>query len=416
MHTNLLQNWLKESENELNELKRTNSLLVFNREYANLINLVIDLFEEIIPKLISTAEQIQSILYAPYERLSIDFPQEVTVKIFNTKELRIPFTKDKIENSRNFFPEIKEVESILNRILQNLEDEPVRIIKVVRSNLEVSLEEIDDEVRTLEKVIVSVVPNIEVLLNGYRKIAESKYLRNYLKQFKPNQLSVKFQTIDRAKQVIEDFRRRTDKVCKFTFDLGGLFDFELNQVDLSKWYKEKIETEEMERKGKEIQNRISFLVKQIDEIVKNETKSNKMKNLLSEMNPEFPVNLERIAELVGEEKTVAEETLVYTLNKYPQIGKYDSMSQMVVFSDKVTKKQQKKEKKIKCPECKSDLKNTENKCPNCGKEFELCPICRGIVTSEKTLKCSSCGRLFHKEHLEEWMNTNRNCPVCKEKL
>ncbi len=159
-----------------------------------------------------------------------------------------------------------------------------------------------------------------------------------------------------------------------------------------------------------------MLVKQIDEIIKTEKKSLKMENLLAEMNPEFPVNLERMAELMGEEKTITEEILIYTLNKRQNIGKYDSMSQMFVFSGKTIKKQQKKEKKIKCPKCRSVLTNTESKCLNCGREFEICQICRGIIVEGKTLSCSSCGRLFHKEHLEEWMNTNRNCPVCKEKI
>ena len=91
---------------------------------------------------------------------------------------------------------------------------------------------------------------------------------------------------------------------------------------------------------------------------------------------------------------------------------------MLVFDkpDKVKKLVKKPKKKVKCPDCSVEVKSTAEKCPNCGKKFDSCPICRGIITTEKTKACSSCGRLFHKNHLEEWMNTNRNCPVCKEKL
>jgi len=416
IHSNYLQVWLNESENELNELKQTTSWIVFSQKYGGLVSLIDVLFKEVIPKLKSTAEQIQSILYSPYERLSIEFPQEIKITIFKNIERRITYTKSKIKNSINFYPDIEKVEKQLDRILQSLENEPVRIIKAVRSDLQISLEVLDDDVKTLEKVIASNIPDTEMLLDGYRKIAESKYYRNMMKQFRPNQLSVKLQSIDGAKQVIEDFRRRSDKVYKFEFNLEGILGYELKQLDVSTWYNEKITTDELDKKEKEIQDRINLLVKQIDEIIKIEKKSLKMETLLAEMNPEFPVNLARIAELIEEEKTVVEESLIYTLNKHPEIGKYDSMSQMLVFSGKTTKERQKKEKKIVCPKCKSELKNTESKCPKCGKEFEICPICRGIIVEGKTLSCNSCGRLFHKEHLEEWTNTNRNCPVCKKKI
>ncbi len=38
------------------------------------------------------------------------------------------------------------------------------------------------------------------------------------------------------------------------------------------------------------------------------------------------------------------------------------------------------------------------------------------IVKEYSLKSNSCGRLFHKNHLEEWMNTSSYCPVCKSKL
>ncbi len=240
IHSNHLQAWLNESENELNELKQTTSWFVFSQKYGNLVTLIDVLFKEVIPKLKSTAEQIQSLLYSPYERLSIEFPQEIKITIFENKELKITFTESKIKNSKNFYPDIEKVEKQLDRILQSLEDEPVRIIEAVRADLQISLEDLDDAVKTLEKVIASDIPDTEMLLDGYRKIAKSKYYRRLIKQFRPNQLSVKLQSVDCAKQVIEDFQRRKDKVYKFKFDVEGLLGYELKQVDVSKWYKEKI--------------------------------------------------------------------------------------------------------------------------------------------------------------------------------
>jgi len=53
---------------------------------------------------------------------------------------------------------------------------------------------------------------------------------------------------------------------------------------------------------------------------------------LEKMDPEFQVNLSRLAELVKMKKEITEETLLYLLRKYPKIGKYDEMSQMLRFA------------------------------------------------------------------------------------
>ncbi|MBA7556481.1 hypothetical protein ES705_49190 [subsurface metagenome] len=60
--------------------------------------------------------------------------------------------------------------------------------------------------------------------------------------------------------------------------------------------------------------------------------SHKILENLKEMNPEFPLFLPRLAELAEMDKEDTEESLIHVLKKHPKIGKYDKMSQVLVFS------------------------------------------------------------------------------------
>ena len=51
------------------------------------------------------------------------------------------------------------------------------------------------------------------------------------------------------------------------------------------------------------------------------------------MNPEFPVFLPRLAELVKLEPDQTEKTLNFVLAKHPKLGKYDAMSQVLMFTE-----------------------------------------------------------------------------------
>lgn len=44
---------------------------------------------------------------------------------------------------------------------------------------------------------------------------------------------------------------------------------------------------------------------------------------------------------------------------------------------------------------------------------KICSICKlELRSKQKILQCPFCGYLFHKDHLVEWLQTNKDCPVC----
>lgn len=58
----------------------------------------------------------------------------------------------------------------------------------------------------------------------------------------------------------------------------------------------------------------------------------KVLRILEQMNPEFPVYLQRLTELTMLEKRMTEDALKYVLAKTPELGKYDELSQILMFT------------------------------------------------------------------------------------
>jgi len=84
-----------------------------------------------------------------------------------------------------------------------------------------------------------------------------------------------------------------------------------------------------------------------------------------------------------------------------------------------------------CQNCgeKSIRKNTKF-CPNCGKRIGFtnqdlifaksseplhCGICKQDITEDMVF-CPICRNTFHFSHLKSWLQTNKNCPMCKKEL
>lgn len=48
---------------------------------------------------------------------------------------------------------------------------------------------------------------------------------------------------------------------------------------------------------------------------------------------------------------------------------------------------------------------------------ELCLICRSPTTEDKdTIICPYCEGSFHRDHLEDWLQGNKQCPLCRQDL
>ncbi len=48
---------------------------------------------------------------------------------------------------------------------------------------------------------------------------------------------------------------------------------------------------------------------------------------------------------------------------------------------------------------------------------EICAICRkSLKKDDLIIQCSNCSTFFHHNHLQEWLNANSECPVCRNNL
>ncbi len=89
--------------------------------------------------------------------------------------------------------------------------------------------------------------------------------------------------------------------------------------------------------------------------------------------------------------------------------------------DKVTNNQKRIIKKISCYYCNAELTKPDDDgpivCLNCGKKTRSCEICKKyMVAGEKLVQVISCGHVFHKDHILEWIKVKGICPICKERM
>ena len=410
-HSEMIDDWLSNCNTELAKLKEANTWMSFQRSFENLVFQLNALVGIIIPGTKYVADNIYQGTFGPYQAFGLEFPQEIEVQVDEQRSFFMPFESEKNQRSSFIFPELIEVEKVVQDILSSFENEPLRLVENQRKTVEKAMQAFDETITSIEKFAGQFIPNLNDAVAYWKKTSYAKLYFKNLGNFQIRKLNETFRKFSIIRKSRQDRR-----VFQYQLQFDGIPGLDTIDVDFTNWYNQIIIDEEIKNKEKELNNRLNIVASQLKEVGVKEKISRKLLLIFDQMNPEFPVNIDRIAELLEEDKVKAEETILYTLSKYPNIGKYDQMAQMLVFNKDFSKKQQKKKKMLKCPECKTELSPLDEKCPKCGKQFEICQICKGIIVGEKTLMCNSCERLFHKDHLEEWMNTNRNCPVCKNKI
>jgi len=407
-HIEIINNWITSSKTELAKLKEANSWISFQKSFESLVFQLNILTDEIISRINYVSENIYSGTFGPYQAFGLEFPHMIEVEVNEQRSFVMPYNIPKGQKSPIIFPELNEVGKIIGAILSSFEEEPLRLVESQRKIVEEALQTFDETITAIEKFAGQFIPNLEDAVTYWKQAVYAKLYFKKLGDFQIRKLNTYFKKFARARQ--------DGKVYQYQLDFGEMPGLDRIKVDFERWHNQVIINEEIKNKEKELNNRLNVVATQLKEVGVKEKSSRKLLSIFGQMNPEFPVNIDRLAELLEEDKVKTEETILYTLSKYPDIGKYDQMAQMLVFSKNFSKKQEKQQKELKCPKCKTVLQTADETCPNCGRKFEICQICRGIIIEGKTKDCNSCGRKFHKEHLEEWMNTNRNCPVCKEKI
>ncbi|MHA2295584.1 MAG: hypothetical protein ACXAEU_21815 [Candidatus Hodarchaeales archaeon] len=73
--------------------------------------------------------------------------------------------------------------------------------------------------------------------------------------------------------------------------------------------------------------------------------------------------------------------------------------------------------KIKCESCKASLEVYFLICPKCGKERQVCIICKGsLEDTGGVASCPHCHLLSHEKHLLAWLKFKEQCPLCRRAL
>lgn len=92
------------------------------------------------------------------------------------------------------------------------------------------------------------------------------------------------------------------------------------------------EFKDIQNQYSDLQTRIKLFTENLNSYAKIVLVEPKVLETLKKMDPEFPVFLPRLSELVEEEKKQTESALKIVLLRAPKIGKYDSMSQVLKFT------------------------------------------------------------------------------------
>ena len=250
---------------------------------------------------------------------------------------------------------------------------------------------------------------IEDEVNSFQKLISSEYSKQKLTEYK-TQLLEKKKDLEEKVEIHEKLKVIVDD------------DFSLLLVIV-----EHKRTQLLEKSTKLlswIETRFPFL-----------DKWNKVIKVINNFRSHVPVQLDRIAELSELSENDTEPLLIEMAIEMPSLGEYLQLEQVFIKKTKtkdelaniieeMRKKQLQAESDIletNCLYCGCKMEiDTEKpiaKCPNCSKLIPICPICRGLLFErDEILIEENCGNLFHKRHIIEWVNVQRNCPVCRTKV
>ena len=146
-----------------------------------------------------------------------------------------------------------------------------------------------------------------------------------------------------------------------------------------------------------------------DKTTNNFESAQKIKKLEIIMKRTSTISTTELAALLDFTNITSLLSWLYTL---PETWKFRVIGEMVDFNIKDV---------IHCIYCRSKLEEVEDcgpiVCMNCGRKTPICEICKNIIhAGEKLVQVSTCGHIFHKEHIVEWIKVRGKCPVCKEEI
>lgn len=145
----------------------------------------------------------------------------------------------------------------------------------------------------------------------------------------------------------------------------------------------------------------------------------KILELLSQVRPNIPITLPRIAKFVDFPEGKMELLLKRLVEENPDVGEYLELEQ--VFIRKEDTDGIINDLKVKystCYYCGTPIDSIDIKqCSSCQEEILKCSICKlPISFGEEIGKCSLCEAKGHLTHMEEWVKTQGKCPICLQDL
>lgn len=230
----------------------------------------------------------------------------------NSVEIEVP------EYMELIFKDSQKVFKTFLKVCQNLENSLDKYPSLVTNFYDDAYIEIENSINALEKKIdLLPPPDLSDLYPDIQKYAES----------------IMVYDINKNSSIIQDLPNYNNQMLNM-LNQGNL----LTNYNLNFRNKNNIFTMNMNN-FPEVNNKLRSLEgkrKNIhDKIIRYGITSGnapKLLKVLEEMNPEFPVFLPRLAELVTLEKQQTEDALNFLLAKSPELGKYDSMAQVLMFS------------------------------------------------------------------------------------
>lgn len=145
----------------------------------------------------------------------------------------------------------------------------------------------------------------------------------------------------------------------------------------------------------------------------------KILELLSQVRPNIPITLPRIAKFVDFPEEKMEVLLKNLISENPSVGEYLELEQVFIRKENTDVLiNNLKVQYSTCYYCGMPIEQPESPiCSACGKELLKCNVCKlPISFGELIGQCSLCETKGHLHHLEEWVKTQGKCPSCLQEL
>lgn len=328
-YENMFRMWIQSVESERKVLAQTSTPIEFQRSFLKLIEHIVyfdslwfemeekvnSLFKGVIRYAVKV--KIPKPPYFTFEPLNSEYPDKVDADLvlteYETLYSILPLSKDAIDLFFDVIQELKESPTQFQMIVQNYQNEII--------SRQAGF--IDELTTKLNKSPPPTLPELYPLLQNL--IISHLFLSHY-------DINHTYPLIDPNSHSYNMFTNAYNRVFSGNDKLFLLTKKSDGKLEFHQF----TQTEEFERiKESYISNneKMEVLTDKISSFAEAASLEPRILQTLLKMDPEFPVFLPRLAELVDSDRELTERALMYVLQRNPEIGKYNTMAQVLKFSD-----------------------------------------------------------------------------------